>query len=77
MNAYFAFSTLILAVLLFVPVSRLILTLSVRRLERRTGQKLGPGEIAGQRRRARLIALVLVLAFAFAFNLRLAGAPIE
>ena len=76
MNAYFAFSTLILAALLFVPVSRLILTLSVRRLERRTGQRLGTGEIAGQRRRARLIALVLVLAFAFAFNLRLAGVPL-
>ena len=75
MNAYFAFSTLILAALLFVPVSRLILALSVRRLERRTGRRLGPGEIAGQRRRARVIALVLVLVFAFAFNLRSAGVP--
>jgi hypothetical protein len=74
-NAYFAFSTLILAALLFVPVSRLILTLSVRRFERRTGQRLGPAEIAGQRRRARVIALVLVLVFAFAFNLRSAGVP--
>jgi len=74
-NAYFAFSTLILAALLFVPVSRLILALSVRRLERRTGQRLGPGEIAGQRRRARVTALVLVLVFAFAFNLRSAGVP--
>ena len=75
MNWYFAVSVLLLAGLLFVPVSRLVFTLSVRRLEKRSGEKLGAAELEGQRRRARVIALVLVFLFSLLFNLRLPVPP--
>lgn len=68
-------SVLLLAGLLFIPVSRLVFTLSVRRLERRRGERLGVAEIEGQRRRARVIALILVFLFSLLFNLRLTGPP--
>jgi hypothetical protein len=57
-----------LAAALWWPVSRV---LSVRRLERRLDRKLDEAEIAGQKRRAWLIAVVLSLIFSALFNLRL------
>ncbi len=68
---YFTVTTALLAALLFVPTSRLVFVLSVRRMERRIKAKLSPEELAGQRRRARFIALLLVVPFAFLFNYNL------
>lgn len=71
MTAYFYFSVLLLALLLFFPTNRLIWVVSVRRLRRRLGRELKPEEIAGQRSRARFIALLLVVVFSWLFNLQL------
>ncbi len=68
---YFTITTALLAALLFIPTSRLVFVLSVRRVERRTKTKLTPEEVAGQRRRARFVALLLVIPFAFLFNYNL------
>ena len=72
---YFLLSFLVLALLLFFPVSKLIWVLSVRRLQRRLDRELNEGEIQGQLRRARVIAVLLSLAFSFFFNLNLIGIP--
>ncbi|MFQ5785278.1 MAG: hypothetical protein ACE5H8_10700 [Alphaproteobacteria bacterium] len=72
---YYVVTTAILAFLLFFPVSRLILVVSVRRLERKTRTKLSERELAGQRTRARFIAIIAVVPFAALFNYTLIGAP--
>jgi hypothetical protein len=75
MSAYFLVSALVLAALLFLPVSRLIWVLSVRRLQRKTGGELSEGEVAGQLTRARIVAALVCLLFAYLFNLSLLGGP--
>jgi hypothetical protein len=70
---YFFFSIFLLAVLLFFPVSKLILVFSARRLQRRLQRELEPAEIAGQQRRARFIAAPVVLVFSYLFNISLLG----
>lgn len=72
---FFYASVLVLAVLLFIPASKLIWVLSVRRLERKTGSELGEAERLGQLNRARLLALVLVLIFSLLFNISMLGLP--
>ena len=64
---------LVLAALLFWPMSKLVWVLSVRRLERRTKRRLGEDERLGQRRRARFIAFFLVLVFSALFNMHFSG----
>ena len=64
-------STLILAALLFVPVTKMIWALSCRRLHRRLARELSEAELKGQLQRARFIALILVLLFSYLFNSRL------
>ena len=73
MSTYLLVSIAVLAGLLFLPVSKLIWVLSVRRMERKLERKLDQGELDGQRQRARLIALLLVLPFSYLFNLSLLG----
>ena len=70
---YYWISVAVLAALLFLPASRLIWALSVRRLERRGGRALSEAERAGQRNRARFIAVVLSAAFSALFNYHLLG----
>ena len=65
---YYWLSVIVLAALLFLPASQLVWVLSVRRLERKLGQPLSDGERAGQRRRARFIAVVVCVIFAALFN---------
>jgi hypothetical protein len=72
---YFYASVLVLAALLFIPASKLIWVLSVRRLERKTGSELSEDERMGQRNRARLLTLVLVLIFSLLFNISMLGLP--
>ncbi len=64
----YALWVLLLAALLYYPTSRLVWVLSVRRLERRQKRKLTESEIAGQRRRAWVIAAPLCLVFSALFN---------
>lgn len=73
MTTYFYFSVLVLAVLLFIPASKLIWVISVRRLQRKTAHELSEDEINGQKNRARFIALVLVMVFSWLFNVNLMG----
>lgn len=74
-SVFFSLSVVVLAALLFVPVTRLVWVLSVRRLERKTGTVLDETQRAGQLRRARLVALILVILFSLLFNLAMLGAP--
>ncbi len=73
--AYFVISVLVLAALLYFPVSKLIWVVSVRRLQRKLGRELDEAEVAGQARRARVIAVLLCLPFSYLFNLNLLGLP--
>nr|VFJ87754.1 MAG: hypothetical protein BECKH772A_GA0070896_100053 [Candidatus Kentron sp. H]VFJ89500.1 MAG: hypothetical protein BECKH772B_GA0070898_100053 [Candidatus Kentron sp. H]VFJ96150.1 MAG: hypothetical protein BECKH772C_GA0070978_100053 [Candidatus Kentron sp. H] len=70
-NTFFFGSVLILALLLFLPVSKLMWVLSVRRVERRLGRALTDRERQGQLSRARFLAIFVVLVFSFLFNYRL------
>lgn len=67
--------TALLALALFFPVSRLVWVLSTRRLERKAERHLDEAELAGQKRRANLIAAILVVIFAALFNINLFGVP--
>ena len=73
--AFFTLTWVVLAALLFLPVSRLIWVMSVRRLERRQKRRLEEAERDVQLRRARVLAVVVVLAFSFLFNLQTVGLP--
>lgn len=72
---YFAVSVLVLAALLFLPVSRMIWVLSVRRLQRKLNVELGDEDLRGQLARARFLAVLVSLLFSFLFNLNLMGIP--
>jgi len=72
---YFAVSMVVLAALLFLPVSKLIWTLSVRRLQKKLARELTEQEIRGQLARARFLAIFLCLVFSFLFNVQLIGIP--
>ena len=71
MNAYFFVSFLVLALVLFFPVSKLIWVLSVRRLQRKERRELSSAELNGQLNRARMLAVVVSLVFSYLFNLTL------
>ena len=72
---FFILSVLVLAALLFIPVSKLIWVFSVRRLQRKTQTELTQEEIDGQLNRARFISIFLCLIFSFLFNLQIIGLP--
>ncbi|MFQ5626874.1 MAG: hypothetical protein ACE5FM_09510 [Methyloligellaceae bacterium] len=71
---FFGWSAL-LAAMLFIPVSKLVWTLSIRRQQRKLERKLDEAEIAGQLKRARFISLFLVVVFALLFNANIFGFP--
>lgn len=71
MNAYFVGSVLILAGLLYFPVSKIVWVLSVRRLERKVKRPLTESDFRNQLIRARVVGTILVLLFAYLFNLQL------
>ena len=71
----FWFWVLLLAALLFWPVSNLIWTLSVRRKQRKLKMELTEQEIMAQKRRARFIAVFICLIFSLMFNLSRLGMP--
>ena len=71
MSPGFYIAVLVLALLLFFPVSKIIWILSIRRAERKLEQNLTREEANGQMARARFIAVPLVFAFSWLFNLQL------
>lgn len=72
---YFWGSVAVLAGLLYLPVTRLIWALSVRRLERRRGAPLDAEEIHGQGTRARFLGVLISAATALLFNVQTLGWP--
>lgn len=72
---YFLLSVVVLAVLLFFPISKLIWVFSVRRLQRKLNRELNETEIAGQLTRARFVSIFMSLLFSYLFNLNLIGLP--
>ena len=74
-QTYFYLSVVVLAALLFLPATKLIWVLSVRRLERKTGSALSEADRNGQLNRARLLALFLVVVFSLLFNVSMLGIP--
>jgi len=65
---YLWISVLVLAVLLFFPVSKMIWMMSCRRLNRKLDRELTDSEMQGQKQRARVITVVVVLVFSYFFN---------
>jgi hypothetical protein len=68
---YYWLSVLVLAGLLLWPVSKLVWTLSVRRLERKRGEALSEAERRGQLGRAWFVAIILCIVFSALFNYQL------
>ena len=62
-------SVLVLALLLFFPVSKIIWVLSVRRLQRKQAQPLDAAQTQAQLQRARVIAVLVALVFSYLFHL--------
>ena len=65
---WFWITTWLLAVLLYLPVHRLIWVMRVRRLEARTGNKPTDEEVEALRLKTRIIAGIIVVTFAYLFN---------
>jgi hypothetical protein len=65
---FYWLSVVVLAALLFLPVTRLIWVLAVRRLERKRGGSLSEEERGGQLNRARFLAILLSTLFSALFN---------
>lgn len=74
---FFLVSVIVLAVLLFIPVSKLIWVISVRRLQRKLNRELNETELAGQMTRARFISIFVSLIFSYLFNLKMIGIPTD
>lgn len=66
---------LLLAALLFWPMSKLVFVLSVRRLQRKLERPLNEKEIAGQVNRARVISVFVSVLFSYLYNLSTIGMP--
>ncbi|MEE9265701.1 MAG: hypothetical protein V3V86_03135 [Gammaproteobacteria bacterium] len=66
---------LLLAALLFWPMSKLVWVLSVRRLQRKLTHALDEKQIAGQIMRARVISAFVSLLFSFLYNASTIGLP--
>jgi hypothetical protein len=72
---WFWLSVIVLAGMLFLPVSNLIWVVSVRRTQRKTNLSLSDDELSGQKKRARFLSFFLCLVFSFLFCLNIIGMP--
>lgn len=68
-GVFYILSVIILSALLYFPVNKLILVLSIRRLEKKIGQSLSKYERKGQLNRSRIISIILILIFSSLFNI--------
>ena len=66
---------LLLAALLFWPLSKVVFVLSVRRLQRKLARDLNENEVAGQMNRARVISVFVSVLFSYLYNLSTIGMP--
>lgn len=73
----FWFWVLLLAALLFLPVSNLVYVVSVRRKQRKLQSELNGNELAAQKQRARFLAIVICFLFSFFFNVSRLGFPVH
>lgn len=73
----FWFWVLLLAALLFLPVSNLIYVVSVRRQQRKLNTELNADELAAQKQRARFVSVVVCFLFSFFFNVARIGFPVH
>lgn len=71
----FTLWVLLLAALLYWPMSKLVFVLSVRRLQRKLERTLDEKELAGQRNRAGVISVFVSVLFSFLYNLSTIGMP--
>ncbi len=71
----FTLWVLLLAALLFWPMSKLVFVFSVRRLQRKLARELDRREIAGQLKRARIISVFVSVLFSYLYNLSTIGMP--
>lgn len=67
----FEIAVIVLALLIYLPTSKLIWVWSVRRLERKLARELSEEERAAQLKRARFIGAILSLTFSWMFNTHL------
>ena len=67
----FEIAVIVLALLIYLPTSKLIWVWSVRRLERRLERELSEDERTGQLKRARFIGAIISLVFSWGFNTHL------
>jgi len=72
---WFWLSVIVLAGMLFLPVSNLIWVVSVRRTQRKVNRTLSDNELSGQKKRARFLSFFLCIAFSFLFCLNTIGMP--
>jgi len=71
----FVFWVALLVAMLIYPAKQWIWALSVRRLQRKLDRELGPDELAGQNRRAWVVAAIICSIFSFFFNAAMLGMP--
>ena len=75
MNTYFLISVVVLAILLYFPVSRLVWVFSVRRLEKKKQSAATDQEINFQRKRARVLTIPIVAIFSYLFCVSIGISP--
>jgi len=68
---YYILCVVLLSALLYFPVNKLILVLSIRRLEKKIGQSLSDDERKNQLNRSRFISIILILIFSCLFNIEI------
>lgn len=73
-DANFIFWVTLLTLMLLYPAAQWIWKLSVGRLQRKLQRELNDEEIAGQRRRAYVLALVICFFFSVLYNASMLGA---
>ena len=60
--------SLLLFAMLYYPTYRLVLTMSVRRLQKKLKKELDEQEVSGQTRRAHFITIILLVIFSATYN---------
>ncbi len=71
----FWFWVVLLAALLFFPVSKLLWVISVRRLQKKLHKELNESEMVEQKQRARFIAVIVCFMFSVMYNIARLGFP--
>ncbi|RMG66914.1 MAG: hypothetical protein D6710_11955 [Nitrospirae bacterium] len=65
---WYGISSFVFGLLLFFPTRKLILAMSVNRIQRRTQREITSEELAKLKRKVTIIAAIVSLSFAFLYN---------